>query len=206
LKLEGGQPPNHFHIFIFKMFHGDAAMEKGLDEAASNEEETPDKGENDEMESLRSELENLEEQLAEERAFSQNYLNSAKRVQADFDNYKKRQQREMDRVVECANDDLIKELLTILDDFERALSAEDSTEFRQGVKQIHSNLASFLKDHGLREVPTNGRFDPALHEALGVGDGKEGEILEVYQKGYSLGDRVIRYSKVKVGKDNQEGD
>jgi len=231
------------------MSYGDAAMEKEPVETASNEEETPDVDEaSDELErlkkeieglqeqvmeetafsqnylnsakrvqadfdnckksqeSLKKEIEGLQEQVMEETAFSQNYLNSAKRVQADFDNYKKRQQRELDRIVESANDGIISGLLTVIDDFERALSADDSDEFRKGVRQIHSNLRSLLRDHGLREVPTEGGFDPDLHEAICVEEGEDGEILEVYQKGYYLGERLIRYSKVKVGKKMEEDD
>jgi molecular chaperone GrpE len=186
------------------MLHGDVAMEKGIDEAASIEEEVPEQGE--EMEVLRLELEELRKSLEEERESSQKFLDSAKRIQADFDNFKKRQQREMERVVACAGSDIIGDLLTIVDDFERALSVDDSAEFRQGVKRIHDNLVALLRSNGLREVPTDSGFDSSLHDAIAVDEGEEGEILEVYQKGYFLGDRVLRYSKVKVGKNKGESD
>ena len=83
---------------------------------------------------------------------------------------------------------------------ERALASNASAdEFRKGVNQIHLNLGALLKSYGLREIPANDKFDPSLHEALSIGEGEEGKILEVYQKGYCLGTRVLRHSKVKVG-------
>lgn len=183
-------------------------MEKEHEETASGEEEALEEKteEPESLELLRNELEGLREQLMEERAYSKNYLEAAKRIQADFDNYKKRQQKEMEKIVDGANDRLISDLLTIIDDFERALDAADSEEFVVGVKQIHTNFTSLLKGYGLREIPTGVRFNPDLHEALSIGEGEEGTILEVYQKGYFLGNKVIRYSKVKVGKQEEEGE
>jgi molecular chaperone GrpE len=178
-------------------------MEKELDEAASEEASPEESVETEEVESLKQELEDLKDQLMEERAFSKNYLNSAKRIQADFDNYKKRQQREIERITETANEKLISELLLIIDDFERALAISDSEKGMEGVRQIHSNIKSLLKGYGLREAPADGHFNPDLHEALCVGEGEEGKILEVYQKGYFLGDKVIRYTKVMVGKQKE---
>jgi molecular chaperone GrpE len=91
-------------------------------------------------------------------------------------------------------------MLNILDDLERALSADvDEEQLRRGLSQVHTNLRSLLKGYGLREIPAE-TFDPEYHEAFGVGEGEDGQILEVYQKGYCLGPRVIRHSKVKVGK------
>lgn len=201
----GVHPPNHLTFFNipFPTSHGDAAMEKELDEETSEEASLEESVETEEVESLKQELQDLRDQLMEERAFSKNYLNSAKRIQADFDNYKKRQQKEMERITESANEKLISELLPIIDDFERALAITNSDQGMEGVRQIHSSITSLLKGYGLREVPVEGRFNPDLHEALCVGDGEEGQILEVYQKGYFLGDKVIRYGKVMVGKQKE---
>ena len=136
---------------------------------------------------------------------SRECIEMAKRIQADFDNYKKRTVREREEMVRCANDKIIYEMLNVLDDLERALSADvDDDQLRRGLSQVHANLQSLLKGYGLKEIPAE-TFDPEYHEAFGVGEGEDGQILEVYQKGYCLGPRVIRHSKVKVGK-NQRGD
>jgi molecular chaperone GrpE len=82
-------------------------------------------------------------------------------------------------------------------------------EFYSGLKGIHVNLTKLLEGKGLRPIPTDGSFDPALHEALCTCEGEEnGKILEVYQKGYFLGSRVLRHAKVLVSKknNNKEGE
>jgi len=133
-------------------------------------------------------------------------LEHLQRLQAEFDNYKKRVQRDKEEQVRAANDKLLCELLGFLDDFERALSSNASpNEFRRGVESIHANLRSLLQSKGLVETPCE-TFDPALHEALCVGEGEEGKVLEVYQKGYRLGPRVVRYAKVKVGNGTERGE
>ena len=113
----------------------------------------------DEMNRLRTELE-------EAKAQAEKNLDLAKRIQADFDNYKKRAQREKEEQIKAGNDKLLYDLLGFLDDFERALAAKATPEeFRQGVESIHANLRSLLQSKGLVETPCE-RFDPALHEAL----------------------------------------
>jgi molecular chaperone GrpE len=133
-------------------------------------------------------------------------LEMAKRIQADFDNYKKRVVREREDIVRAANDRLVLELLSTLDDLDRATETDwDEAELRAGIGQIRSNFLSLLKGHGLREIP-NEMFDPQYHEAFSVGEGEEGAVIEVYQKGYCLGPRVLRHSKVKVGKSKEKGE
>jgi molecular chaperone GrpE len=148
----------------------------------------------------------LEEDLAlrlkEKEAQADEYLNLAKRIQADFDNYKKRSQRDLETFKRFATEELISDLLLTIDDFERALDTECTVEeMRQGLQSVHDNMIKVLQARGLREVPVEGRFDPLLHDALCAAEGGEdGEILEVYQKGYFLGDRVLRHAKVKVSR------
>jgi len=148
----------------------------------------------------------LKAEIEEARAQAERNLELAKRIQADFDNYKKRAQRDKDEQIKAANDRLLYDLLGFLDDFERALACKATPEeFRRGVESIHANLRSMLQSKGLVETPCD-NFDPALHEALCVGEGEEGKVLEVYQKGYCLGPRVVRYAKVKVGSGNKRGE
>jgi len=170
--------------------------------------EGPEQNKDEAGKDLESQLSALRDQLqAETRererqvALATDYLNAARRVQAEFENYKKRNQREREELVKCANQRLLADLLLVVDDFERALASPCSEEeLRAGITQIHDNLIALLMDYGLREIPSDGRFDPSVHEAFAVGEGEDGMILEVFQKGYYLGDKVLRCSKVKVAK------
>jgi len=125
------------------------------------------------------------------------------RVAADFDNYKKRAARERDEYVRGANERLVKELLPILDDLERALTAAGEHEeaaLEEGVRLVHRSLASVLERQGLKPIETEGKFDPHVHEALlsQPSEAEEGSVIDVVQKGYTLGDRVVRPARVVI--------
>src|SRR5215210_7175392 len=108
-------------------------------------------------------------------------LDTLQRVQAEFDNYRKRAARDQQSLVARAHERLVKELLPVLDDLERS-------------------FADVLRKEGLEEVPTDGKFDPHVHEALlsQPSEAEEGSVIEVLQKGYRLGDRVIRPARVVI--------
>jgi molecular chaperone GrpE len=125
------------------------------------------------------------------------------RLAADFENYKKRVAREREEYVAHANARLLAELLPVLDDLERALSAAEQHEeaqLEEGVRLVHRSLAGLLERHGVTAISTDGRFDPHVHEALASqpSEADEGSVLDVVQKGYKLGDRVIRPARVIV--------
>jgi molecular chaperone GrpE len=128
----------------------------------------------------------------------------ALRLQADFENYRKRAVREQERLVAHAHERLVRELLPILDDLERALEAAERHEEAQlveGVKLVEQSLRTALRKEGLAEIETNGAFDPHVHEALLTqpsDDVESGSVLEVVQRGYRVGDRVVRPAKVIV--------
>ena len=132
------------------------------------------------------------------------YLDLAQRVQADFENYRKRAAREQERLVAHAHERLLRELLPILDDLERALEAAERHEEAQlveGVKLVEKSLRRALAKEGLAEIDTEGAFDPHVHEALLAKPGNgvdSGAVLEVVQRGYRVGDRVVRPAKVIV--------
>jgi molecular chaperone GrpE len=132
------------------------------------------------------------------------YLDLAQRVQADFENYRKRAAREQERLVAHAHERLVRELLPVLDDLERALEAAERHEEAQlveGVKLVERSLRDALRKEGLAEIETDGAFDPHVHEALLTqpSDGAEaGSVLEVVQRGYRLGDKVVRPARVIV--------
>lgn len=174
-------------------------------------EETKDHGEVQrllsENESLRKQIEELKKELDKQTNLAKEYLDLAKRIQADFDNHKKRVVKEKEEIIRCANENLICDLLPTIDDLERALSANcQPEELRVGLNHIYNNLMSLLHSYGLKEIPSDGKFDPEYHEAIAIEDGEDGKILGVYQKGYLLGSRVIRHSKVKVAKEKSGGD
>ena len=148
----------------------------------------------------------LQKRLEEAEAKANEYLQMAQRLQADFDNFRKRTQRENEEFKAFATAGLISELLTIEDDLDRALdSAKEENDFVIGVRGIRQNLMKVLESKGLTEIPTDGKFDPNCHEALCIVEADtDGEIAEVFQKGYRLGNKVLRYSKVKVTQKRSE--
>jgi molecular chaperone GrpE len=132
------------------------------------------------------------------------YLDSLQRLQAEFANYRKRAQRDQESLVARAGERVVKELLPVVDDLERALHAAEQHEeatLEEGVRLVHRSLADLLRREGLQEIETEGQFDPHVHEALlsQPAEGAEtGAVIEVLQKGYRLGDRVLRPARVIV--------
>jgi molecular chaperone GrpE len=145
----------------------------------------------------------LEERLAEVERERDEYLNDLKRVAADFENYRKRVARDQEGLAARAHERLVKELLPVLDDLERALQAaaeHEEAKLEEGVRLVHRELVEALAREGLVEVETDGQFDPHVHEALlsQPSEEEDGAVIEVLQKGYRLGDRVLRPARVVV--------
>jgi molecular chaperone GrpE len=142
--------------------------------------------------------------LAEVTRERDEYLDALQRLKAEFDNYRKRAARNQEQLVARAHERLAKELLPVLDDLERALAAAEEHEeaqLEEGVRLVHRSLVEALQKEGVAEIETDGRFDPHVHEALlsQPDDDKEsGAILDVLQKGYRIGDKVIRPARVIV--------
>ena len=140
----------------------------------------------------------VELRLAEAEAKRDEYLADLQRLAADFDNYRKRVLRDQEQLVARAHEGLVKELLPVLDDLERALGAaevHDEATVVEGVRLVQRALADQLAREGLEEILAEGAFDPHVHEALlsQPAEGVEpGTVLQVVQKGYRLGDRVLR--------------
>jgi molecular chaperone GrpE len=144
-----------------------------------------------------------EDRLAALEAERDEAVDGWKRAAAELDNFRKRVERQREELVALANERLVKELLPILDDLERALVAAGEHEeatVEEGVRLVHRSLASLLERQGVSEIETNGKFDPHVHEALlsQPSDAEEGSVLDVVQKGYRLGDRVVRPARVVV--------
>ena len=147
----------------------------------------------------------VESELDEARRRAEEYLNDLRRVAADFDNYRKRVARESEAQVSRATESLVGELLPVLDNLERALDASEHHEearVAEGVQMVRQQLAGLLHRRGLEEIPCSpgDAFDPHVHEALShqPSDVPEGAVAEVWQRGYRLGDRVVRAARVVV--------
>jgi len=145
----------------------------------------------------------LEERVAALEAEREERLNDLKRVAAEFDNYRKRVARDQESLVARAHERLVKELLPVLDDLERALAAAEEHEeakLEEGVRLVHRELAAALQREGLAEIETNGHFDPHVHEALlsQPSEAAEGDVVQVLQRGWRVGDRVLRPARVVV--------
>ena len=149
-------------------------------------------------------IEALNQALAEEKARAESNLAGWQRVQADFINYKRRVEQEMQEIGKLANANLVLNLLPILDDLERALASvpDDLAEVSwvDGIRLIDRKIRGALEAMGLSRIEAIGEpFDPNIHEAVMPGKGKEGIVVEELEKGYMFQDKIIRPTKVVVG-------
>ena len=156
---------------------------------------------------MHEEVENTQEehtvQTDELAAERDELVDRLQRLQAEFENYRKRAARDQQALVERAHERLVKELLPVLDDLGRALEAAEQHEeaaLEDGVRLVHRQLVDVLAKEGLKEIETDGVFDPHVHEALlsQPSDEETGTVLEVLQKGYRLGDHVLRPARVTI--------
>ncbi|MFC2034141.1 nucleotide exchange factor GrpE [Chloroflexota bacterium] len=160
--------------------------------------------------SIEESIETLQQALDEEKGKSENYLASWQRAQADFINFKRRNEQEKSEISELAKSALILNLLPVLDDMERAFTSlpDDLAEISwlDGIKIVERKLKTTLKEQGLSTIKALGeQFDPHLHEAIRQEKGEEGIIIEEVQKGYIFKDKVLRPSIVVVGNGEIEG-
>jgi molecular chaperone GrpE len=147
----------------------------------------------------------LEQVLAEEKERAENYLVNWQRTQADFANYRKRAEQERKETTELASSTVIMNLLTVVDDFERAFASLpnelEESSWIEGIKMIYNKFKATLEAQGLTEIKAKGEpFDPHFHDAVMGQEGDEGIVIDEVQKGYMFKDKVIRPSMVVVGK------
>ena len=129
------------------------------------------------------------------------------RMMAEFDNYRRRTNKEKLALMETAGEKIFTEMLALVDDFERAQAAMQKTEdidsLRSGIELIHQKFLSFLDKHDVHAIETeNADFNTDEHEAIttfAAGEDKKGKVIDCTQKGYKLGEKVIRFAKVVVG-------
>jgi molecular chaperone GrpE len=149
------------------------------------------------------ELEAAVDPLAEAERQRDEYLDALQRLKAEFDNSRMRVARDPPVLVARAAERVVNELLPVLDDLERALEAashHEEAKLEEGVRLVHRSLAGALAKEGLAEISTDGAFDPHTQEALlsQPSEAAEGTVIQVLQKGYTLGDRVLRPARVVV--------
>ena len=156
---------------------------------AQPEQESPEAA----LEALRKEKDALQDRLL--------------RTAAEFDNYRKRVDRDRRDQAEAATADALADVLPIIDDLERALKAPvgaDIEGFRKGVELIHQQMIELLRKRGVKPIEAVGTdFDPRYHQAVvqeASTDHREGEVMEEFARGYMLGDRLLRPAMVKVAK------
>jgi molecular chaperone GrpE len=130
------------------------------------------------------------------------------RLQAEFDNYRKRTLKEKMELTKSAGESILANILPVIDDFERALAAIENTQeiaaIREGIALIHKRFNDFVSQNGVKEIEAvNADFDTDLHEALtkipAPSEELKGKVVDVIQKGYTLNDKVIRFAKVVIG-------
>lgn len=194
-------------------------MEKDQQEKVTDEELVEETEDESKEESVQEEQEPIDEEIEDEEeavVSMEDYQKLLKeleetkerllRVQAEYDNFRKRTQREKEAAFKYRAQEVIEELLPVMDNFERALQVEAKDEAAkniiQGVDMIYRQLQTVLENQGVKEIKTDGEiFDPNLHQAIAQvnEEGFEsGQITETLQKGYELKDRVIRPAMVKV--------
>ncbi len=148
-------------------------------------------------------LEELKALLKAEKEKSDEYFEHLKRNMAEFDNFKKRISKEKDMMYNTILASIVAEILPVLDNFEKALNAETAdSSYKDGMVMIYGQLIDTLKGQGVEEIDAlNQTFDPNFHEAvMHVEDENFGEkeVVEVFRKGYKIGDKIVRHAMVKV--------
>lgn len=162
----------------------------------------------DSEEDVNKRIEELERKLKDAESRAEDYLNQLKYMKADFENYKKRVLKENKEEVRKEIEAFVVKLLDVLDNLERALLTARTTRKKKalvdGIEMVHREFFDILKKEGLEEIEALGKsFNHGEHECLAVEEldnCNDEEVIEVFQKGYILDGRVIRYSKVKIAK------
>ena len=156
----------------------------------------------EDLEQLKQDLEN-QVRLAEDR------LNQLRYLQADFDNFRKWSEKDKASIIALANENLIKDLLIILDDFGQAMPSLEKEENREGMQMVRKKMMKILSDYGLSPIECVGKkFDPNYHEVICREKCQEesNTILEDFSTGYLLRSKVIRPSKVKIAEQIRENE
>lgn len=204
------QPENEFYklmkmtedkINVEEQFEGGTADFTAHQEEAAHNRKEAKKDKGHKKTKAEEQLEKAEEELLD---LKDKHI----RLQAEFDNYRKRTLKERMELLKTASESLLINILPVIDDFDRAMQmmdvVEEESHVKDGVKLIYAKFQDFLKQNGVKEIIAKEQaFDTDLHEAITTipapTDELKGKIVDVVQKGYSLNDKVIRFSKVVIG-------
>ena len=174
-------------------------------QADDNDLKTSNLVEEQRTKAIKIDLAKLEMNLEEERKRNEEYLTSLRYLQADFENYRKRVEREMGELEEFSTLGLVRKLISVLDDLDLAVASATKAEDKgllEGVKMVQKNLNAALEAEGLKTIKAVGMpFDPSTHEAVDKVQGKdnaEDVVIEELRKGYTFKGKVLRPSSVKV--------
>ena len=170
---------------------------KKKEKPEQQEEEVVNSPEATEEQEQASESEPATDELAE---MKEKYL----RLYSDFENFRKRTAKEKIELIQTASARVIVDLLSVIDDYERALANAPEGEISEGTKLIFAKISSLLQSKGLKELPAKGEvFDPEIHDCItqfpAPTEADKGKVVEVIEKGYTLNEKVIRFAKVVVG-------
>lgn len=177
-----------------------ASEEVATEDLSSDSENAGEQEPEDEVDQLKKKVSELEAKLENEK---KEYLF----LMADFDNFRKRTLREKSELIQNGGEKVLKGILPIMDDFERAIKAsetsDDSASMKEGMLLIYQKLQKFLQQNGVKEMDAaDDTFDTEKHEAISVvpvpDEDKKGKILDTVQKGYTINDKVLRHAKVVV--------
>ena len=194
--------------------HGESeevkTSKEGEETANNNLEAIMDETDLDETKELKDESVSLEEKLAEKTAEYEDIFDQFQRLQADFANYKKRVEREKNEIFLYANEKIGLDLLNIIDNLERAIQSqsesdniEESSCLLDGINLVYRQLVDVLSKHGIKEIEALGKpFDMNLHHAVAQEEteGEPNYVIDVFQKGYKINEKVLRPAMVKVSK------
>jgi len=147
-------------------------------------------------------------ELEEYKDLAEESISKLKYLQADFDNYRKKFDKEKESIIRLANENLIQELIVILDDFESSIRLTENDKNKEGILLMKKKFFDLLQKHGLKEIESLGKkFDPNFHDVLckELSEHDDDVVIEEIQKGYTLCSKVIRPTKVKISKrDNSQ--
>jgi molecular chaperone GrpE len=195
-----------------KMAEEEKKQQTAAEEEKQQEKQSPEKEEaSSEVKETQQEAPEKEEEKATEKESKEDAKTAAlmdqmMRLQADFANYKKRTSREKAEIAAYTTEGLLKKLLPIIDNLERALAATEnedgSKELATGIQMVYKELMKTLKDEGLKEIEAEGKpFDPKYHHGVAIGNEEDVDdqvVLDVFQKGYMYKDKVIRAAMVRI--------
>lgn len=182
--------------------------EQGQEQQA-DQDQAQDQQQESENEEGGKTIEELQEEIDELKQKNEELKDKHMRLFADFDNYKKRVAKEKTDIQKNASEDLVKELLPVIDDFERALetadNADDVDSVKEGTRLIYQKMMKTLSNKGLEPMESKGHeFDPEYQEAVteipAPSDDQKGKVIDEIEKGYYLNDKILRFAKVVVGK------